>query len=118
MVATKQDNTSAIIKVVQTVQIISIEFLARRENVKYNRRGLYSQIEKLSEDNKISTILIIMADIKIEADKPYDISASFGYCFDKVQNSSTIDSMIRIADEKMYIQKVKRHRARESSGKR
>ena len=32
MVATKQDNTSAIIKVVQTVQIMSIEFLAKREN--------------------------------------------------------------------------------------
>lgn len=54
-----------------------------------------------------------LESIKRESGKPYDISASFGYCFEKVRSGSDIDLMIGIADKRMYQQKEEKHRNRE-----
>lgn len=64
-------------------------------------------------NDKIKRMEKKLESIKRESGKPYDISASFGYCFEKVRSGSDIDLMIGIADKRMYQQKEEKHRNRE-----
>ena len=44
--------------------------------------------------------------------KPYLVESSIGFCFQKLKDEIDLDQMIKIADDRMYEDKVQRRKAR------
>ncbi len=63
-------------------------------------------------DQKLKSIEDKLVQINKHSQKPYNIYASMGFCIEKAEKFCDIDSLIKLADEKMYINKKENHKNR------
>lgn len=69
----------------------------------YTEAGIAEKIERIQRD---------IEEQSKNSGKPYPISASLGYCCEKLSSDTNIDRIIDIADEQMYLSKRKKHKNR------
>jgi len=62
--------------------------------------------------DKVSRYRAIVSDINHTSSKPYEISASVGFCVKKLSEVSTVDDIIREADKYMYLCKAENKKQR------
>ena len=62
--------------------------------------------------DKVSKYRAIVADINHTSNKPYEISASVGFCVKKLSEVGMVDDIIREADRYMYLCKVENKKQR------
>ena len=63
-------------------------------------------------DEKIARIEEICAAKGAEARKPYEVSASIGYCLARLRDDTNVDLLLEVADQRMYEVKREHHKAR------
>lgn len=63
-------------------------------------------------ERKLKNIECKLDQINEHSQKPYKVYASMGFCFEKSDKFDNIDSLIKIADERMYINKKENHKNR------
>ncbi|MCM1525523.1 MAG: GGDEF domain-containing protein [Ruminococcus sp.] len=72
--------------------------------------GDYNLIDAIVRIEKFN---LTLAEINKEENKPYEISASIGYCCEKINSGVSCDEAIRIADGRMYESKIARKKQRQ-----
>lgn len=87
------------------------EFCVRNGGDEFLFVGVGSYTKEII-DAKLNRVEQAMVRLNTKVDKPYEISASFGYCCDELSADTNIDILIGIADGRMYEQKKKKHKAR------
>lgn len=73
--------------------------------------GVNDYTEELVE-KKLKRLQKLIFDKSENSGKPYKFSASVGYCLEKYDVDINIDRLIDIADERMYLNKRKKHKNR------